>query len=92
MIWLLSMAFASQLTVPETSYVGATILEGDIDVTFDHIYNINYEIDTETYAFFEGNTLMLVTPMNTETLLMVSLNSFGFNHLLTEDQISMWRL
>jgi hypothetical protein len=57
MIWLLSMAFASQLTVPETSYTGATILEGDVDVTFDHIYNINYEADTETYAFFEGNTL-----------------------------------
>mgnify|MGYP003624987991 FL=1 len=54
---LLPMAFASQLTVPETSYVGATILEGDVDVTFEHITNLNYELDTKTYAFFEGNTM-----------------------------------
>ena len=57
MIWLLSMAFASQLPVPETSYVGAIILEGDIDVTFAQLYNINYEIGTDTYAFFDVNTL-----------------------------------
>ena len=57
MIWLLSMALASQLSVPETSYIGATILEGDIDVTFGDVLNVNYDADTNTYAFFEGNTM-----------------------------------
>ena len=53
----LSLAAASPLSVPETSYIGATILEGDIDVTFGDVLNVNYEADTNTYAFFEGNTL-----------------------------------
>jgi len=57
MIWLLSMALASQVSVPETSYIGATILEGDIDVTFGDVLNVNYDADTNTYAFFEGNTM-----------------------------------
>jgi len=48
---------ADSLSVPETSYTGATILEGDLDVTFSDVFNSNYETDTETYAFFEGNTL-----------------------------------
>ena len=54
---LLSLASASPLSVPETSYIGATILEGDIDVTFGDVLNVNYEADTNTYAFFEGNTM-----------------------------------
>ena len=54
---LSSLVLADSLSVPETSYTGATILEGDLDVTFSDVFNSNYETDTETYAFFEGNTL-----------------------------------
>jgi len=52
-----SLVFAEGLGVPETSYTGASILQGDTDVTFDTVINANYETDTNTYAFFEGNTL-----------------------------------
>ena len=49
---------ASQgLGVPETSYIGASILNGDTDVIFNNVLNIEYETDPNTYAFFEGNTL-----------------------------------
>ena len=54
---LASLALADSLSVPETSYTGATILEGDMDVTFTDVFNHNYEAAPETYAFFEGNTL-----------------------------------
>jgi hypothetical protein len=53
----ISTAQANALSNSETSYIGATILEGDVDVTFNDVYNINYETDTNSYAFFEGNTL-----------------------------------
>jgi len=52
-----SLLWASPLGESETSYTGATILEGNVDVAFDHITNIEYETDTRAYAFFEGNTL-----------------------------------
>ena len=52
-----ALAFADPLTEPETSYVGASILEGDIDITFNDVYNIEQNSDPDTYAFFEGNTL-----------------------------------
>lgn len=51
------LALGTGLGVPETSYVGASILQGDTDVIFNDVLNINYEADTNTYAFFEGNTL-----------------------------------
>jgi hypothetical protein len=41
----------------ETSYTGATILEGDWDVTFQESIAIADSEDTFPYAFFEGNTL-----------------------------------
>lgn len=41
----------------ETSYTGATILEGDWDVTFQESVAIADSEDTFPYAFFEGNTL-----------------------------------
>ncbi len=50
-------AFAEDLSASETSYTGATILEGDIDVTFQDAYDISGNEDTFPYAFFEGNTL-----------------------------------
>ena len=52
-----SLALGEGLGVPETSYVGASILQGDTDVVFNTVVNADYETDTNTYAFFEGNTL-----------------------------------
>ena len=52
-----SLALGDSLTVPETSYTGATILQGDTDVIFDTVLNSEYETSPEAYAFFEGNTL-----------------------------------
>ena len=52
-----TLAWADPLTEPETSYYGASILEGDTDVIFNNVYNLDYETDPDTYAFFEGNTL-----------------------------------
>jgi len=52
-----SLALAEGLGVPETSYVGASILQGDTDVVFSDVLNIEHETDPNTYAFFEGNTL-----------------------------------
>ena len=43
----------------ETSYTGATILEGDWDVTFQESIAIADSEDTFPYAFFEGNTLYI---------------------------------
>jgi len=54
---LSSLAFGEPLSDPETSYVGATILEGDTDVYFEDVYNIEQQSDPDTYAFFEGSTL-----------------------------------
>tara|TARA_Y100000593_G_scaffold56496_1_gene105397 strand:- start:848 stop:2020 length:1173 start_codon:yes stop_codon:yes gene_type:complete len=52
-----SLALGEGLGVPETSYTGASILEGDTDVVFNDVLNAEYETDPNTYAFFEGNTL-----------------------------------
>jgi len=52
-----SLALGEGLGVPETSYVGASILQGDTDVIFNTVVNADYETDPNTYAFFEGNTL-----------------------------------
>lgn len=54
---LSGIAFAEDLSASETSYTGATILEGDVDVTFQDAYDISGNEDTFPYAFFEGNTL-----------------------------------
>ena len=50
-------AFASDMSDSETSYTGATILEGDWDVTFENSVDIAGSEDRFPYAFFEGNTL-----------------------------------
>ena len=52
-----SLALGDGLGVPETSYIGASILQGDTDVGFNTVVNTDYETDPNTYAFFEGNTL-----------------------------------
>ena len=50
-------AYGEDLSSSETSYTGATILEGDWDVTFQESVAIADSEDTFPYAFFEGNTL-----------------------------------
>ncbi len=50
-------AYGEDLSVSETSYTGATILEGDWDVTFQESVSIAGSEATFPYAFFEGNTL-----------------------------------
>ena len=51
------VAYADDLSASETSYTGATILEGDWDVTFDEYQAFSDSEETFPYAFFEGNTL-----------------------------------
>ena len=51
------VAHAEDLSSSETSYTGATILEGDWDVMFNGFEPISDSEDTFPYAFFEGNTL-----------------------------------
>ena len=50
-------AYAEDLSASETSYTGATILEGDWDVTFEDYQPFSDSEETFPYAFFEGNTL-----------------------------------
>jgi len=52
-----SLVWADPLSDPETSYYGASILEGDSEVMFDEVLNLDQELDPDTYAFFEGSTL-----------------------------------
>ena len=53
----LLLGHAEDLSLSETSYMGASILTGDYDVVFDQSLNEEYEIDPRVYSFFEGNTL-----------------------------------
>ena len=56
--WLfLSTAVAEDISSSETSYTGASILQGDWEVQFDSVTNLDDEEVPDTYAFFEGNTL-----------------------------------
>jgi len=50
-------AYAEDLSDSETSYAGASILEGDWDVSFETATDIAGSDDRFPYAFFEGNTL-----------------------------------
>ena len=52
-------AQADEVSSSETSYIGAPILEGGVDVTFSDVLTFDYEECDNTYAFFEGNTLYL---------------------------------
>jgi len=54
---LIGTASAQDFSSSETSYTGATILEGDWDVSFETATDITGSEDTFPYAFFEGNTL-----------------------------------
>lgn len=50
-------AYGEGLSDSETSYTGATILEGDSDVWFEDFQPFSDSEETFPYAFFEGNTL-----------------------------------
>ena len=50
-------AYAGDLSESETSYTGASILQGDWEATFTDYFDISERDDTSPYAFFEGNTL-----------------------------------
>jgi len=54
---LAAPAHASDFSDSETSYSGASILEGDWDVSFETATDIAGSEDRFPYAFFEGNTL-----------------------------------
>jgi len=54
---LMGPAKAGELSASETSYSGASILEGDWDVSFETATDIAGSEDRFPYAFFEGNTL-----------------------------------
>jgi hypothetical protein len=57
-LFLSSSLYAQDISGGETSYIGAKILEGDIDVFFMDFEAINDPDDESSpYAFFEGNTL-----------------------------------
>ena len=58
---LTMLAFGEDISSSETSYAGATILQGDTDVVVVETLNIDYEIDPNTYAFFEGDSLYVGT-------------------------------
>ena len=54
---LTNPAYGGDLSDSETSYTGATILEGDSDVMFEDFQPFSDSEETFPYAFFEGNTL-----------------------------------
>ena len=58
-LWLTGcpVAHGGDLSDSETSYTGATILEGDWDVAFEDFQPFSDSEETFPYAFFEGNTL-----------------------------------
>ena len=58
---LTMLAFGEDLSMSETSYNGASILEGDTEVIVTEALNIDYETDPNNYAFFEGNSLYVGT-------------------------------
>lgn len=58
------LAFGEDLSLSETSYNGATILEGDSEVIVSEALNIDYQTDPNNYAFFEGNSLYVGTSDN----------------------------
>jgi hypothetical protein len=54
-----SNANAEDLSGSDTSYIGATMLEGDVDVTFAAAAPLNPEDNPNSYNYFTGNTLYI---------------------------------
>ena len=56
------VASAQDLAAAQTSYTGAIMLSGDIDVTIGEVYTgANAQTAQDDYAFFSGNTLYVGT-------------------------------
>ena len=51
-------AFAQDMSVPETSYTGAVMLEPEVDITFDS-YEAFDGNTHDSYAYFNGNSLYI---------------------------------
>ena len=47
----------ADLSSPPTSYIGATMLEGNVDFTFTGAASLDPEENPNQYAYFSGNTL-----------------------------------
>ena len=54
---LVGGAFAEGLSDSQTSYIGANMLEGDVDITFAEASPFNPEENPNSYSYFVGNTL-----------------------------------
>ena len=54
---ILSTAFANGLSDTETSYIGANMLEGNVDITFGSAAPIDPSTNPSSYSYFVGNTL-----------------------------------
>ena len=52
----MNFGHAEDLSASETSYIGATMLEGGLDLTFDYANPLNPD-NNNAYAYFSGNTL-----------------------------------
>ena len=57
-LFLLGTVNAEDLSSSQTSYIGATMLEGNIDISFDSAYPLTVTNDN-AYAYFSGNTLYM---------------------------------
>jgi hypothetical protein len=54
---LMGSAFANGLSDTQTSYIGANMLEGEVDITFGSASPINPAENPNSYSYFVGNTL-----------------------------------
>ena len=76
---LTMLAFGEDISTSETSYTGATILQGDTEVVVTETLNIDYETDPNTYAFFEGNSLYVGTTDDNENSVDGIIEFFWFH-------------
>ncbi|MAA80218.1 MAG: hypothetical protein CL916_13270 [Deltaproteobacteria bacterium] len=57
LLTLLSSVLANALSDTQTSYIGANMLEGEVDITFDAASSVNPAENPNSYSYFVGNTL-----------------------------------
>ena len=57
LLTLLGSALANGLSDTQTSYIGANMLEGEVDITFDAASPVNPAENPNSYSYFVGNTL-----------------------------------
>lgn len=64
LLGLLLNANAEEISASETTYSGAEILQGDVEVYFNQVTDLEDNTTPDNYAFFEGNTLYVGTEDN----------------------------